>query len=309
MTFDNLYFLIIPSVLLFLYFLFKKYLIWKERIYEQFSNSYVFGSKNSRNSIFYSKAAFVAFSFSILLLSVAIAKPKILTEQTESITKNSEMLILLDCSLSMTAADIPPNRFGIAKQLIAELLNNSKQPISLVSFTSIANLEVPPTMNYHLISSAVKRLSPNDYLPQGTNLEVALSLSANLFAAETENKIMVIISDGEFHDGNIIKSLKTLSDNNIFPIFISIGTSQGGEIQVGNIKEITKANHKDIKEAAKRANGLHFLISNPQELTNISIISDDIFRRANVKVKEEFRSFTSLLILIAFFSLLFFWKL
>jgi len=309
MTFENIYFLIIPSAILFLFFLFKKYLIWKEIIYTHFGNTFLYGNKPMNRSLTYSKLSFVALSLSIILLSIALAKPKLLSNQFEIEASETEIILAIDCSLSMIAEDIPSDRFSIAKRLALELLDRTRQDISLVSFSSLAQVEVPPTLNHNSIATRLESLSPEDYLPQGSNLEVALIFTSQLFSDISENKILVVLSDGEFHDGNIKKGTEALVKSSIVPFFISIGTEIGSEINILGSKETTKANHTVMKNAALEANGYHFKISDANELLEISNISETIANNANVMIRNEYINYSNVFFVISFVLLMIFWKI
>jgi Ca-activated chloride channel homolog len=110
-----------------------------------------------------------------------------------------DIVIALDCSRSMLATDIQPNRLDRAKREIYDLLNMLEgDRVGLVAFSGTAFLQCPLTVDYQAFNLFLQVLSP-DYLPVGgTNLAAALHTAQGAFDPQSESdKAVILITDGE----------------------------------------------------------------------------------------------------------------
>jgi Ca-activated chloride channel family protein len=110
-----------------------------------------------------------------------------------------DIVIALDCSRSMLATDIQPNRLDRAKREIYDLLNMLEgDRVGLVAFSGTAFLQCPLTVDYQAFNLFLQVLTP-DYLPVGgTDLAAALHTAQGAFDPQSESdKAVILITDGE----------------------------------------------------------------------------------------------------------------
>ena len=157
------------------------------------------------------------FSLKFGMLSIAFAAGVVMLMDlrkpggTEGINrKGIDVVVALDVSKSMLAADLAPDRLERAKQLIGKLMTAMPNDrIGLVLFAGKAYLQMPLTTDHGAARMFVSSASPDAVPQQGTVISEALQRSANAFnAAERRFKTVILISDGEDHDVEAVNTAK-----------------------------------------------------------------------------------------------------
>ncbi len=198
---------------------------------------------------------------------------------TEGINrKGIDVVIALDVSKSMLATDLAPNRLERAKQLIGKLMNAMPNDrIGLVLFAGKAYLQMPLTTDHGAAGMFVSSASPDAVPQQGTVVSEALRRSANAFnAAERRFKAVVLISDGEDHDPEAVKTAKELSEQGMMINAVGIGSPEGSYIPdpaTGQNKVdpatgsaiISKLNEEELKQIAANTNGIYVRLQESDE--------------------------------------------
>ena len=183
--------------------------------------------------------------------------------------KGIDLAIALDVSKSMLASDLSPNRLERAKQFIGKLMSEMPNDrIALVLFAGKAYLQMPLTVDHGAAQLFVSSASPDAVPQQGTVISDALNMSAKAFnSAERRFKAVVLISDGEDHDEDAVKTAKELAEQGVMINTIGIGSAEGSTITdpaTGELKKdatgttvISKLNEEPLKEIAKETNGIY----------------------------------------------------
>jgi len=166
----------------------------------------------------------------VLFTAVALAGPKYGYRWQEIRQQGVDIIIALDCSRSMTAADIQPTRLERAKREVFDLLAMLKgDRVGLVAFAGTAFLQCPLTLDYDAFNLFLNSLSP-DYLPVGgTDITGALATALDSFDPKsTSDKAVILITDGEnTGGGEPLKAAETLKDYKIKLFCIGVGSSDG----------------------------------------------------------------------------------
>ena len=146
-----------------------------------------------------------------------------------------DIMIALDCSRSMLATDVSPNRLERAKREIIDLtrLMHSDRA-GLVAFSGQAMLQCPLTLDYEAFQIFLDVLEP-DYLPVGgTNLAGALETCLQGFDEADTQKAVIVITDGEDTAGQgkeaLDKMVDTLATEKIRVFAIGVGDPSGAPI-------------------------------------------------------------------------------
>jgi Ca-activated chloride channel family protein len=107
------------------------------------------------------------------------------------------LVVALDCSRSMLARDLPPDRLGAAKGLVREVLAGLPQVAAgLVGFSGRAWLACPVTDDRPALALFLESLSPADAPLGGTSVPAALE-AARLALAGAEAGAILLVTDGE----------------------------------------------------------------------------------------------------------------
>lgn len=191
--------------------------------------------------------------------------------------KGIDVVIALDVSKSMLAADLPPNRLERAKQLITKLMDAMPNDrIGLVVFAGRAYLQMPLTTDYGAAQLYVSSASPESVPLQGTVISEALRQSSNAFnTTERRFKTVVLISDGEDHDPEAVNTAKELSAKGMMINTVGIGSPEGSYIPdatTGQNKKdetgadvISKLNEEELKQIAENTNGIYIRLQDSDE--------------------------------------------
>jgi Ca-activated chloride channel family protein len=141
-----------------------------------------------------------------------------------------DIIIALDCSRSMTAADIQPDRLERAKREVFDLLAMLKgDRVGLVAFAGTAFLQCPLTLDYDAFNLFLNALSP-EYLPVGgTDITGALETALTSFDTKSaSDKAVILITDGEnTGEGDPVKAAQRLKEKDIKLFCIGVGDSDG----------------------------------------------------------------------------------
>ena len=166
----------------------------------------------------------------VLFAAVALAGPKYGFRWQEIRQHGVDIIIALDCSRSMTAADISPSRLERAKREVFDLLTMLQgDRVGLVAFAGTAFLQCPLTLDYDAFNLFLNALSP-DYLPVGgTDITGALATAADAFDPKSAaDKAIILITDGEnTGDGDPVKAAESLKEKEIKLFCIGVGGSDG----------------------------------------------------------------------------------
>lgn len=218
---------------------------------------------------------------SIILLIFALANPQIGSKIEEVKQVGIDVFILLDVSLSMTAEDIKPNRLEKAKHEISKLIQRLKgDRIGLIIFSGNAYIQFPLTTDYSAANLFLSAVTINSVPQPGTAIGPAIKLALNSFKKDEDTqKAIVIITDGEDHEGDLI-SISEQSNNLGVKIYaIGLGSPQGAPIpvynnsgsQIGYKKDrsgnvvLTKLDESVLQEITNKGNGKYFRGSNTDD--------------------------------------------
>lgn len=179
------------------------------------------------------------FKFTLLLIALtllifAIARPQLGSKLREVKSRGVEMMLLVDVSNSMLAEDFQPNRLERTKASINQLFTTLDQErVGLIAFAGEAVVKLPITSDFRMAQSHVARLSPSSVALQGTSITKALELASLSFSSNTESsKVIILITDGENHDGDAVEIAKRAAQRGIKIFTIGIGTPEGALVSI-----------------------------------------------------------------------------
>lgn len=172
----------------------------------------------------------------LALLIVSLARPQFGSKLKEVKRKGIEMIIALDVSNSMMATDISPNRLERSKQAISTLVSKMKDDlIGLIIFAGEAYTQLPITADYVSANMFLSNITPDAVSRQGTAIGEAIKLARKSFTQNEEtSKVIVIISDGENHEGNAIEEAEQANAEGIKVYTIGMGSPKGSLIPKEN---------------------------------------------------------------------------
>ena len=164
------------------------------------------------------------------LAVVSLARPQWGSRWQEVRRRGLDILVVLDTSNSMRAADLKPSRLQRAKWGLAEFLGKlSGDRIGLVAFAGSSFLACPLTVDYAAFSMMLDDVQPGSIPRGGTAIAQALETALESFAGKSEaDRVIVLVTDGEDHEGGIDRAIAALRERNVRVFAVGVGAA-GGE--------------------------------------------------------------------------------
>lgn len=288
----ELFWLLLLSVLL-LAFYFLKYQ-WRKKALLKIGEIQLVDALMPRYSkpLQYTKMVLLLLAFSIGIIGIANLQAGSRSEKVQR--KGIDVMIALDVSKSMLAKDLAPNRLERAKQFIARLLEKSgNNRIGLIVFAGRAYVSVPLTVDFSALKMNLETASPNLVPTQGTVVAEAISMARQSFnTKETKFKSIVLISDGEDHDDEVMEEVKQAVSEGIMIHTVGVGSPEGSNLfdpetnankkdEDGN-EIISKLNEKELQEIASAGQGAYL------RLANSDVAAASISNQINASEKKNF---------------------
>ncbi len=165
---------------------------------------------------------------------IALMRPQWGFQWQEVKRRGLDIFIALDTSKSMLATDVKPNRLQRSKLAIEDLVRRLEgDRIGLIAFSGTAFVQCPLTVDYNGFLLALNSVD-TDIIPRGgTSLERAIKEAIRAYrGTQKKYKVLVIITDGEDHEGDAIKAAKEAREEGIKIFCIGIGTKEGELIRL-----------------------------------------------------------------------------
>lgn len=229
-----------------------------------------------------------------ILVCISLLSPQKLIEEKEVERKGNSIYILMDTSRSMLTKDIYPNRIERAKTIAKNIILNLKgDKVGIIPFSDSAYIQMPLTDDYKIAENFINVIDTNLLSGGGTNIFEGLSIANKSFEeTETENKIVLVISDGGDTDD---KTLDFIKKNNLKVYSVGVGTEKGSVIpdnkKSGFIKDekgnivVSSLNSKFLKEMSEISNGKYFEVNNLSGNTKEFIYDMETLDKS--KIKDE----------------------
>jgi Ca-activated chloride channel family protein len=166
-------------------------------------------------------------------VAVSLARPQIGYTWEQSKRTGREVMIAIDTSRSMLSTDVAPNRLTRAKFAAQDLVQQLKgDRAGVLAFAGSAFLQAPLTVDYMAVSDALNDLDTNTIPIGGTNIASVIDEAARAFGkGESENRCLVLFTDGEDLDGDSLAAAQRQANN--FRIFtVGVGTPEGSIIPI-----------------------------------------------------------------------------
>lgn len=210
------------------------------------------------------------------LFILAAARPQWGYEYGTIRQKETQIMVVFDISSSMMTRDTTPCRLERARQEVDKLLNIIKgERTGLIAFSGISTLKCPLTRDYKAFKWFLDSLSTDDIPVNGTNISMALETACAGFTNQVKqgNKHIILVTDGENHEGNIKQALTKVIMEGISVHVLGVGENCGGPIPLAKEANEFKKNSDD-----------DIIISRPNEplLKNIASQTGGIYVHADL---------------------------
>ncbi|MBX2813959.1 MAG: VWA domain-containing protein [Myxococcales bacterium] len=214
----------------------------------------------------------------LALFVVALARPQVPGEAGWDQTQGIDIVLAVDTSGSMRAADFQPrDRMAVAKRSIADFIRQrTSDRIGLVVFAGEAASWVPLTLDYRLMIDMLDEVEVG-MLPDGTAIGSAVGTAVNrLRESSATSRVVILLTDGDNNAGNLSprKAAELAQELNIKVYTILIGRGGPVPFPAGNdifgrpvFQEVeVPTNPQLLKDIAKLTNGEAYEAKDSTEL-------------------------------------------
>jgi Ca-activated chloride channel family protein len=242
------------------------------------------------------------FLLALIVLVVAVARP------TATITLPSQhetIILAMDVSGSMRAADVEPNRIGAAQAAARAFI--ADQPasarIGVVSFAATASVVQPPTRNREDILAAIDRFQLQRGTAVGSGILVSLKtifpdVEFDLRASNPRDEprgvpldkagasgkaapktvppgsytsaAIILLTDGQTTTGpNPIEAARMAADRGVRVFTVGIGTANGEILGSEGWSMRVRLDEESLKTIANVTHGEYFYASNALDLKKV----------------------------------------
>lgn len=212
-------------------------------------------------------------SIAAFLTIISLAGPTWERLPSPVFSNESALVIALDLSLSMNAADVAPTRLVRARYKIADILKHRKDgQTALIVYAGDAFTVTPLTNDVETIDSQLSALTSDIMPTQGSNTMIALQKAVDLFKqAGLPKGQILLVTDGV----ETAETLAAIEHYNQYTISVlAVGTAEGAPIKAaegdfikddqGNIV-VPKLNAEELAAVAKAGNGLYITLSDDNQ--------------------------------------------
>ena len=250
--------------------------IRRRRLLKQYGNPEIINNLMPGVATGKLKLKFYLQILALICMIFALAGPQFGSKLETVKKKGVEVMICLDVSNSMLAKDIAPNRLEKSKQILSRLVDQMKDDkVGLIVFAGDAFTQLPITNDYVSAKMFLSSINPKMVSSQGTAIGDAINLAVRSFTPnEASEKAIVVITDGENHEGNAPEAAKNALAKGIKVNVIGVGSAQGAPVpddsgrqnsfrkdKSGNVV-VTKLNEEMAQEIAAAGEGIYVRADN-----------------------------------------------
>jgi len=217
----------------------------------------------------------------------ALARPQWGSHEEWVQVAGLDVMLVLDVSNSMEVEDVVPSRLLKAKHMIRKLLDQLEgDRVGVIAFAGSSYVASPLTTDLNYIWEVTQTLGPKLIKNQGTHLSLGLETALRAMdrgaedksgakAEGLESRVMILISDGEDHEGELEAITKKIQQAGVKLYVLGVGTEQGGPIPIkdenGNPQGfkrdrsggavVSSFHSKTLEEVAQGASGKYWNVT------------------------------------------------
>ena len=247
----------------------------------------------------------LVMSVGLMLVLFAAARPQWGREGEVHVAGSRNVVVAIDVSRSMLAADVRPNRLERAKADVADLIDSLEgDRCALVAFRRTGVALCPLTTDRGFLRGALESLSP-DSAPRGeTDLGSAIRESLKVVAqvdgvdgAKADHSAIILISDGGDLRGGALEAAGVAKSRGV-PVFtVGIGdpkagstipAEDGGILKFDGKPVVVKLEEEALKAVAAASGGRYVPLATARTAeTTLGSIYRSFLRQVAAKEQNE----------------------
>ena len=212
----------------------------------------------------------------LILLILAMARPQMGARISSEKRQGVEVIICMDISNSMLAEDVVPSRLEKSKLLVENMVDKFvNDKVGLIVYAGDAFVQLPITADYVSAKMFLQNINPSLIASQGTDIATAINMAMVSFTQdEKAGKAIIIITDGEDHEGNALDAAREAKERGIKVFMLGVGSANGAPIRMANggyLQDnsgetvITRLNEDMCKQIAEAGSGTYIHVDNTSE--------------------------------------------
>lgn len=247
---------------------------------------------------------------------IGLARPQFGTKKEKVKRNGIDLIIALDVSYSMNAADIQPSRIEKAKQAIARITDRlTEDNIGLIVFAGEPFTQIPITSDYASVRMYLPTINTNIVPVPGTAIGKAIDLGVRSFPDDGRKKMMVVITDGEDHEQEAVEAAARAVSKDVTVNTIGIGLPEGAPIPMQGSRDnfikdrsgqvvVSKLDEQLLQEIAKTGKGMYVRANNSE--IGLNSILDELEKAESKKgLAQTYTAFNEQFIWFFFAALIF----
>jgi Ca-activated chloride channel family protein len=170
----------------------------------------------------------------LILGAIAAAGPTWEQDRPDFLENRAPLIVAVDLSPSMDAADVQPTRLEAAKHKLHDLIQRrAGARTALIAYAGSAHLVLPPTDDPALLDSFIQALGTGLIDKPGKDVGAVIEQAKHLLSAEKTPGTLLLISDGA--DTAQLDGLDNrLRGSALQVLVLAVGNEDGGVIQGAN---------------------------------------------------------------------------
>jgi Ca-activated chloride channel family protein len=262
-------------------------------------------------------------------LVVALARPQTVGGRTRLRTQGIAIVVALDRSSSMEAADgrdpltgRPVTRFDSAREAFARFVaGRTDDLVGLVAFAAAPDLTSPPTLDHEFLLDAAGALRTATAAEDGTNIGDAIAWGLDaLRHAGSPRKVLVVLTDGDNRPPVTAgappldprAAARLASRLGITLHSVAVGRAGGTVretipgVNLDLVGEVEGPNLELLRDLARLGNGRAFEAADPAALAGV-FAELDAFERTSLTgaIRTRYREWAPLCLAVAIAAILF----
>ena len=217
---------------------------------------------------------FCLLELALVLVILMLARPQQANGISQEKRSGIETVIALDISNSMRAEDVAPTRLDRAKMMVENLVESfSNDKIGLIVFAGDAFVQLPITSDYVSAKMFLSTIDPSMIVNQGTDIAGAIEMASHSFTQQEHvGKAIIVITDGEDHEGNAVEAAKSAHEQGFNVYVLGIGSTNGAPVpdpDTGNYMidnqgntVMSRLNEDMCREVAQAGGGAYIHVDN-----------------------------------------------
>lgn len=185
---------------------------------------------------------------SVILLLAAALRPQRLGEALSVEQRGRDIIIALDISRSMLAADLEPSRLEWAKHKIKKLLTLlGADRVSLLLFAGSCYVQCPLTTDFDTFTLFLEGVDQTAIGSGSTSIALALQKALQIVEQKKErtNTVLLLVTDGEDYSSDLESYKTRAAANALHIVTLGIGSTYGAPIPIIDAKGAIVGYEKD----------------------------------------------------------------